>query len=83
MKKYFLIVIAFSFASSLNAQDNQIGGTGNVGIGTTNPGAKLEVNGNISNSIGSGGTLTLFEQYYQITSSNACYPHLPLLNKLM
>jgi len=61
MKKYFLIVIAFSFASSLNAQDNQIGGTGNVGIGTTNPGAKLEVNGNISNSIGSGGTLTLFD----------------------
>ena len=34
---------------------------GNVGIGTTTPGAKLDINGNMRTSIGSGGFLTLHE----------------------
>ncbi len=34
---------------------------GNVGIGTTTPGSKLTVNGGISNTQGSGGTLILYE----------------------
>ena len=35
--------------------------TGNVGIGTTNPGSKLDVNGNISTTQGSGGKISLFD----------------------
>ncbi|MCL9806433.1 hypothetical protein NAT51_12925 [Flavobacterium amniphilum] len=35
--------------------------TGNIGIGTSSPGAKLDVNGNITTTQGSGGKLTLFE----------------------
>jgi hypothetical protein len=35
--------------------------TGNVGIGTTTPGEKLEVKGNIKTSQGSGGKITLFD----------------------
>jgi hypothetical protein len=38
-----------------------IDSSGNVGIGTSSVFAKLEVNGNIRTTAGSGGTLTLFE----------------------
>ncbi len=34
---------------------------GNVGIGVPNPATKLEINGNFSNTLGSGGTLILFD----------------------
>lgn len=33
----------------------------NIGIGTATPTEKLEVNGNISNTVGSGGNITLYE----------------------
>lgn len=36
--------------------------SGNVGIGTVTPSAKLEVNGSISNVRGSGGIVTLYEE---------------------
>jgi hypothetical protein len=39
----------------------RIDSSGNVGIGTSSSGAKLEVSGDIRTSIGSGGTLSLFE----------------------
>jgi hypothetical protein len=41
----------------------RIASTGNVGIGTTSPvsGARLDVNGNIQTTTGSGGTLTLYD----------------------
>ena len=39
----------------------RITSTGLVGIGTTPSASRLEVNGSISNTVGSGGTLTLFE----------------------
>jgi hypothetical protein len=39
----------------------RIDSSGNVGIGTSSSGAKLEVSGSIRTSIGSGGTLSLFE----------------------
>lgn len=52
-----------------NLNFNTVGGVttmkilenGNVGIGTTLPGEKLEVKGNIVTSVGSGGKLTLFD----------------------
>ena len=35
--------------------------TGNIGVGISSPGAKLEVNGNIMTSQGSGGKISLFD----------------------
>ncbi|MDB5194323.1 MAG: hypothetical protein JWN50_337 [Parcubacteria group bacterium] len=47
-----------------------VGSTGNVGIGITNPSAKLEVNGTIKITAGSGGGLT-FADGTTITSNAA------------
>ncbi len=65
----FLFGIIISGTSiSINAQDHDYDSqhtiyslNGKVGIGTTTPGSKLEINGTISNTLGSGGTLTLFD----------------------
>jgi len=43
------------------------GGTGNIGIGTTSPGAKLDVNGNVKIS-GAGGNLTFPDSTVQSTA---------------
>ncbi len=61
---FFLTSINFTIQAQQHNYDNQntIYSLNNkVGIGTLNPGSTLEINGTISNSIGSGGTLTLFD----------------------
>jgi hypothetical protein len=45
-----------------------INGTGNVGIGTTAPGAKLEVNGNVKLTSGSGASVTFADGTVQSTA---------------
>ena len=45
-----------------------INSTGNVGIGTTNPGAKLEVSGNLKLSSGSGASITFQDGTTQSTA---------------
>jgi hypothetical protein len=44
--------------------------TGNVGIGTTNPGAKLEVDGNVKLTAGSGASITFADNSVQTTAWN-------------
>lgn len=43
-------------------------GTGNVGIGTTSPGAKLEVDGNVKLTSGSGASITFADGSQQTTA---------------
>jgi hypothetical protein len=45
-----------------------INSTGNVGIGTTNPGATLEVNGNVKLTSGSGASITFPDNTVQSTA---------------
>jgi len=45
-----------------------IQGTGNVGIGTLSPGAKLEVNGNVKLTSGSGASITFADGTVQSTA---------------
>ena len=47
-------------SSGDNTSDITISSDGKIGIGTWTPSTKLEVKGDISNSTGSGGTLTLY-----------------------
>ena len=47
-----------------------VNGAGNVGIGTTNPGAKLEVNGNVLLTAGSGASMTYPDGTVQSTAWN-------------
>jgi hypothetical protein len=44
--------------------------SGNVGIGTTNPGTKLEVDGNIALTAGSGASITYADGTVQSTAWN-------------
>lgn len=55
--------LTFSTAASGSGETERmrITSTGLVGIGATPSAARLEVNGNIRSTVGSGGTLTLFE----------------------
>jgi hypothetical protein len=48
-----------------------IDSSGNVGIGTTNPGQKLEVNGSIKLSSGSGGSIIFADGTSQSTAATA------------
>jgi hypothetical protein len=48
----------------------EISGTGNVGIGTTTPGAKLEVDGNLKFTSGSGASVTYADGTVQSTAWN-------------
>ena len=52
MKKVFLLLGVTGMILNVNSQENKIESTGNVGIGTTNPKHKLDVNGNIENRTG-------------------------------
>jgi hypothetical protein len=45
-----------------------IGASGNVGVGTTTPGAKLEVNGNVKLTSGSGASITFQDGSVQSTA---------------
>jgi len=45
-------------------------GSGNVGVGTTAPGAKLEVNGNVKLTTGSGASMTFPDNTVQSTAWN-------------
>lgn len=47
-----------------------ISGSGNVGIGTTSPGAQLEVNGNVKLTSGSGASMTYADGTVQSTAWN-------------
>jgi hypothetical protein len=55
---------------SLGAEFVRISGSGNFGIGTTSPGAKLEVNGNVMLTNGSGASLTFADGTIQSTAWN-------------
>lgn len=50
------------------------GSNGNLGIGTTSPGAKLEVNGNVKLTTGSGATITFPDNTVQATAWNGILP---------
>lgn len=46
-----------------------LSGSGNLGVGTTSPGAKLEVNGSLKLTSGSGGSITFADGTVQTTAS--------------
>lgn len=48
MKKAILLLAIFGTYININSQTNSFPSDGNVGIGTTNPNEKLQVNGNIN-----------------------------------
>jgi hypothetical protein len=50
------------------------GTTGNVGVGTITPGARLEVNGNVKLTAGSGATLTFADGTVQTTAYPGATP---------
>jgi hypothetical protein len=51
-----------------------VSGTGNVGIGTTNPGATLEVNGNVKLTSGSGASITFQDGTVQSSAYTGILP---------
>ena len=51
-----------------------IGSSGSVGIGTTSPGAKLEVDGNLKLTAGSGASITFPDATVQSTAWNGTLP---------
>jgi hypothetical protein len=55
-------------ANAGNIESMRINEYGNVGIGTTNPGAKLEVDGNLQLTAGSGASLTFQDGTVQSTA---------------
>jgi hypothetical protein len=55
-------------AMSAAAQTNTFPASGNVGIGTTNPQAKLEVSGSLKLTAGSGGSITFQDGTTQSTA---------------
>lgn len=48
MKTKILSICSFFFLLNVSAQENVIHESGNVGIGTTNPEAKLDVKGKVN-----------------------------------
>lgn len=66
-------ILAFSTTPSGSngpVEAMRIASTGNVGIGTTNPGATLEVNGNVKLTSGSGASMTYPDGTTQSTAWN-------------
>jgi hypothetical protein len=57
------------WSGTTKAIDMSLNG-GNVGVGTTSPGAKLEVNGGIKLTSGSGGSITFADGTVQTTAAN-------------
>ena len=57
-----------TFATSNNTERMRVDATGNVGIGTTSPNAKLEVTGNIRLTSGSGASMTFADGTTQTTA---------------
>jgi len=59
---------AFNFQNDLGTSIFMIRTSGNVGIGTTNPGAKLEVDGSVKLTSGSNATMTFQDGTVQSTA---------------
>lgn len=57
-----------SFATGANAERMRIDASGDVGIGTMTPGAKLEVNGSLKLTSGTGGSITFADGTVQSTA---------------
>jgi hypothetical protein len=79
MKKAILIFVLITAAKFVFAQDNTFPGQGNVGIGTLNPQAKLDVKGNIQISSAEiplglntevGGTVPIFNMSVNFREAN-------------
>ena len=64
-----VITKGYNTSITSDAVDFDVDSSGNVGVGTITPGAKLEVNGGIKLTSGSGGSITFADGTVQTTAS--------------